>query len=180
MNELAKILVEMAPADTPNMDSAASVAEFVFGSRPVIIKRVGLVVTTALDTDNSVACTATMTRRPVAGSSSNAVSLGTFAIAAANSAVAAGKVVVKDLAITDHDGETAEDGSLRHEAPNSNITPPVTGHPGFLILPGQSFAITLDTNAECDSGAARAFVEYLPLGLSDVYDENVIYDTSDL
>jgi hypothetical protein len=33
----------------------------------------------------------------------------------------------------------------------------------WIILPGQSFALTLDTNAEADSGAVISFIEYIEL-----------------
>lgn len=166
-HDLIQKRFQVSAADTPNIDSAGAVAEFVFAN-PVIITKVGVIATTAVNPDNSVALTATLSRRPVLGSSSNAVTLGVFTMLAANASnLAAGSGVYKVCAIVDSDGETAEDYSAtqgrarRFEAPNSNITPPITGDYAWLILPGQSFAMTLDTNAEADSGAVVSFVEYI-------------------
>lgn len=156
--------IMMSAADTPNIDGAGAVAEF-FHAKPMIVTKVGVIATTAVDTDNSVALTATLSRRPVLGSSSNAVSLGTFTMAPANNTaeLPAGAVKYKELAIYDNDGETAEDGTLRNEAPNSNLVGPITGLEAYLILPGQSFAMTLDASAEADSGAVVSFIEYIEL-----------------
>lgn len=180
-----KIMRARAGADTPNIDSAGAVAEFAFPGGPVVIRRVGFDVTTAVVTDNSTACTATMSRRPVRGSAASAVTLGVFTFAAAGVDPAAGTVKYKDLAIADNDGETAEDydaaksRSTRNEAPNSNITAPQTGAEAFMILPGQSFALTLDANAEADSGAVEAWVEYEELPLRGPYmPATVTRDTS--
>jgi hypothetical protein len=153
----------VSAADTPNIDSAGAVAEFITAC-PAIITKVGVMVTTAVNPDNSVALTATLSRRPVLTSSSNAVTLGTFTIMAANATnLAVGAVRFKRLHIDDADGETAEDGTLRNEAPSSNITAAETGMNPWIILPGQSFALTLDTNAEADSGAVISFIEYIEL-----------------
>lgn len=172
-------------ADTPNIDGAGAVSEFAF-PMPVIVTRVGVTATTTVDTDNSVALTATLSRRPLRGSASNAVTLGVFAMAPANNAtrLVAGNTVYKDLAIVDHDGETAEDGSLRNVAPNRAIASPIPSPTifegtlatldkfnAFLILPGQSFAMTLDSNAEADSGAVVSFVEVIELPLdAEIFD----------
>lgn len=173
MHNLLRKYYKESAADTPNIDSAGAVAEFAW-PHPVIVTRVGVIATTAVDTDNSVALTATLSRRPVRGSSSNAVTLGVFTMAPANNTaqLPAGAMVYKDLAILDHDGETAEDGNLRNVAPNKGALSPygVSGQIDyenmFLILPGQAFAMTLDTNAEADSGAVVSFVEYIQLPFS--------------
>ena len=65
------------------------------------------------------------------------------------------------LPLLAEDYSATQGRARRFEAPNSNITPPITGDYAWLILPGQSFAMTLDTNAEADSGAVVSFVEYI-------------------
>jgi hypothetical protein len=176
-NNLRKAFYQAA-ADVPNIDGAGAVAEFAF-PMPVIVKKVGVRVTTAVVTDDTVALTATLSRRPVNGSASNPVTLGTFTISTGlDVTIPAGRVIYKDLAIVDHDGEVAEDGSQRNEAPNSNVVGPVDRMDGFLILPGQAFAMTLDTNAEADSGAVVGFVEVVELDYADIYGLNVVRDTS--
>lgn len=181
MHHLERIVRELAAADTPNIDSAGAVAEFQFAG-PVRLKRVGLIVTTEVNPDNSVALTLAMSRRVTLGSASGAVSLGVFTVMAANAAnLAVGKYVYKDLHIDDADGETAEDGTTRYEAPNSNLTSAFTRGNPFDIPAGQSFALTLESNAEADSGAVRAFVEYEHLPLSGPYRyelTNINEDTS--
>lgn len=182
MHDLLRTRYKVSAADTPNIDSAGAVSEFIFGG-PVLITKVGILVTTAVDPDNSTALTMTLTRRPVLTSSSNAVTLGTFHVmAAAASNLAAGSVVFKRCHIDDADGETAEDGSLRNEAPNSNITAPETGLDAWIILPGQSFAMTLASSAEADSGAVYSFVEYLELPWNGalVDQTNITEDTTDV
>lgn len=166
-HEVMNTYWQLSAADTPNIDSAGAVSEFIFPF-PVIIKKVALLVTTAVVTDNSTACTLTLTRRPVAGSSSNAVTLGTFNAIAAGVDPAAGSFIWADCLILDTDGETPEDSAgysrpVRFEAPNSNITAPETGEDAWTILPGQSFAMTLAANAEGDSGAVMSAVEYVAL-----------------
>lgn len=159
---------QLSAADTPNIDSAGAVSEFVFPF-PVTIKKVALIVTTAVVTDDSTACTLTLTRRPVVGSSSNAVTLGTFNAIAAGVDPAAGSFIWAPCIIADNDGEQPEDydadtsRAVRFEAPNSNITAPETGEDAWTILPGQSFAMTLASNAEGDSGAVYSAVEYVAL-----------------
>jgi hypothetical protein len=164
MHPNLKKIVKISAADTPNIDGAGAVSEFVHPV-PMLVTKVGIIATTAVDTDNSVALTATLSRRPVLGSSSNAVTLGVFTMAPANNTaeLPAGAVKYKELAILDHDGETAEDGSLRNEAPNSNLVGPITGLEAYLILPGQSFAMTLDSSAEADSGAVISWIEAIEL-----------------
>lgn len=182
MHELLKTNYQLSAADVPNIDSAGAVSEFVF-PMPVKIVKVGIIVTTAVNPDNSVALTATLSRRPTLNSATNAVSLGVFTVMAANATnLAAGTVVYKRLHIDDADGETAEDGSLRNEAPNSNLTAAETGLDPYVILPGQSFAITLDTNAEADSGAVVSFVEYvrLPFTGNLVNQTNITEDVSNV
>ena len=168
MHELMKTKFAIQASDVPNIDNSADASEFVFPN-PVIIKRVGLIVTTAVVTDNSVACTFQLSRRPVAGSASNAVGLGTFNAIAAGVDPAAGSVIWADCNVIDSDGETAEDGTTRYEAPNANITAPESRKNPWLILPGQSFAWTLDTNAHGDSGVVRGFVEYIDVPFTDGY-----------
>jgi len=169
-NLLKRVLI--SAADTPNIDSAGATSEFI-PVLPFVVTRVGILVTTAVDPDNSVAMTATLTRRVTVGSASSAVTLGTFKImAAAATNLAVGQIVYKDCHIDDADGETAEDGTTRYTAPSAGITAFETGFTGWLIPAGQSLCMTLDTNAEADSGAVMSFVEgyYLPLlsHLSDV------------
>jgi len=167
-HDLIQKRFSMAAADTPNVDSAGAVAEFVFPG-PVIITKVGLLVTTAIVTDNSVAMSATLSRRPIVGSTAGAVSLGVFNMIAAGVDPAAGAVIWAPTNIPDLDGEQPEDYSAvqgrasRNEAPNSNIVVIEVGANPWAIYPGQSFAMTLDTNAEGDSGAGRAWVEYIEL-----------------
>lgn len=171
MHPVAVSRVLISAADTPNIDSAGAVSEFI-PVLPFVVTRVGILVTTAVDPDNSVAMTATLTRRVTVGSASSAVTLGVFKImAAAATNLAVGQIVYKDLHIDDGDGETAEDGTLRFTAPSAGITAHATGVNPWLIPAGQSFAMTLDTNAEADSGAVISFIEgyYLPL-LSNIAD----------
>jgi hypothetical protein len=165
-------VVLVSAADTPNIDGAGAVAEFI-PVLPLVVTRVGVLVTTAVNPDNSVAMTAALSRRITVGSASSEVNIGTFKIMAANATnLAVGQIVYKDLHIDDSDGETAEDGTTRNTAPSAALTTAVTGLTPFLIPAGQSFAMTLETNAEADSGAVISFVEgyYLPLlsHLSDV------------
>lgn len=169
-NDFVQKRYQVSAADTPNIDSAGATSEFIF-AEPVIITKCGIIATTAVNPDNSVALTATLSRRVAAGTVGTPVTLGVFTMLAANATdLAIGKGVFKVCAIVDADGETAEDYSAtqaksrRFEAPNSNITPPITGDYAWLILPGQSFVMTLDTNAEADSGAVVSFVEYISCG----------------
>lgn len=158
-------VVLVSAADTPNIDSAGATSEFI-PVLPFVVTRVGVLATTAVNPDNSVAMTAALSRRVTVGSASSEVNIGTFKIMAANATnLAVGQLVYKDLHIDDSDGETAEDGTTRNEAPSSNLTAAVTGFTPFLIPAGQSFCMTLETNAEADSGAVMSFVEgyYLPL-----------------
>ena len=166
---------QLSAADTPNIDSAGAVSEFVFAG-PVVITRVGLFVTTAVNPDNSVAMTAALSRRPTIGSASSEVNLGTWLIMAANAAnLAVGTVVYKDLHIDDADGEAPEDFNAnnkarRFEAPNSNLVGATiqggTLANPYMIPPSQSFAITLETNAEADSGAVYSWVEFYELPIN--------------
>lgn len=182
----AKFVRYAAAADTPNIDSSGAAAEFAFPGGPVRVLRVGVDVTTAVVSDNSTALDLTMTRRPVRGSTSNAVTLGTFRVAAAGVDPAAGAVIYKDLAIVDNDGEQPEDYSAsasrakRFEAPNADITGPITKMDPFIILPGQSLALTLAANAEADSGAVQAWVEVEELPLTGVFKAgaNISRDTT--
>ena len=93
-----KIMRKQSAADTPNIDATGATSEFHFAGGPVIVRRVGVDVTTAVVSDNSVACTATMSRRAVIGSTGTVVALGVFKIAAAGVDPAAGSVIYKDLA----------------------------------------------------------------------------------
>jgi hypothetical protein len=188
MHELMRIVPLLSAADTPNIDSAGATSEFIPGL-PFVVTRVGIVVTTEVNPDNSVAMTAALSRRPTIGSSSGEVALGTFAIMAAAAAnLAVGTVVYKDLHIDDEDGETPEDydantsRAKRNEAPNSNLTAAITDQNPYLIPASQSFCMTLDTNAEADSGAVRSFVEgyYVPLTAGVVLSTAaLVRDTSD-
>lgn len=164
-------VVLISAADTPNIDSAGAVSEFI-PVLPFVATRVGILVTTAVNPDNSVALTMEMERRVTVGSASSAVTLGTFTVmAAAATNLAVGQIVYKDLHIDDSDGEQPEDydantsRARRYEAPSADITVHATGLHPFLIPAGQSFALTLDSNAEADSGAVISFLEgyYLPL-----------------
>jgi len=181
MHDLERIRYQVSAADTPNIDSAGAVSEFVFAG-PVIITKFGVTVTTAVDPDNSTALTMTLTRRPTLNSATNAVTLGTFTMMTANQAnLAAGSVKFKRLHIDDANGETAEDGTLRFEAPNSNISAAYTGADPWVILPGQSFAATLAASAEADSGAVISWVEYiqLPWNGTAVAGTNITEDVTD-
>ena len=142
-------------ADTPNIDSDNDAAEIVFAG-PVEIVRVGFIATTAVANAAGTVDIA-VRRRPVAGADANQVELATFRLTTTTTR-AAGSVCYKDLWVADNDGETAEDGTTRNEAPNSNITAPETGARAFTILPGQS--LELKVVEPGDSGAGRAFVEY--------------------
>lgn len=163
LNKMTMLLA----ADTPNIDSAGAVGEFVF-SDPVLVTKVGILVTTTVVTDNSNDCDFTLTRRPTVGSASGAVTLGTFKAIAAGVDPAAGAFNWAKCVIADTDGESPEDAAghsapVRFEAPNSNISAPETGMEGFVILPGQSLAMTLEADAEADSGAVRGWCEYIRL-----------------
>ena len=186
MHDLLRKRYMLAAADTPNIDGAAAVAEFVFPN-PVIITKVGHIVTTAVVSDDAVLLTATLSRRPTVGSATNAESLGVYRMQEGlDTTVAAGAVRWKQLAIPDHDGETAEDGNTRNVAPNKQFDSAfaVAGsydrHNPYLILPGQSFAMTLDASAEADSGAVRAWVEYveLPFNGEPIAGTNITRDTT--
>jgi len=163
MHENLRITRMQSAADTPNIDSAGAVSEFLVEG-PALLKRVGIIVTTAVNPDNAVALTLALSRRPTPGSSSGEVNIGTFRVMAANAAnLAVGSVVYKDLHIDDADGEVAEDGTTRFEAPSSNLTAYLTAKNPFIIPPGQTFAMTLEASAEADSGAVVSFVEYVQL-----------------
>lgn len=170
----------VSAADTPNVDGAGAVAEFVFGG-PVRVTRVGLIFTTAFVADATVGLGYTMSRRPIVGSTAGAVTLGVFQVSAAAQNRAAGAVVFKDLYLLDLDGETAEDGTKRYEAPNANVAGPEAGLNGFDILPGQSFALTGVAASEGDSGAAISFVEVIDMPWNDglVDQANIFEDVSD-
>ncbi len=174
MAEILQKRFAMLAADTPNIDSSQAAGEFIFAG-PVLITKVGLTVTTAVVTDNSADCDLILSRRPVAGSSSNEVALGIFKAIAAGVDPAAGSVQWAHTNVIDTDGEQPEDydadtsRAWRNEAPNSNITAAETGENPWVILPGQSFAMTLESGAEGDSGAVRGWVEYIELPYNSKY-----------
>ena len=64
--DLQKVVLVSA-ADTPNIDSAGAVAEFI-PVLPFVVTRVGILATTAVNPDNSVAMTAALSRRITVGS----------------------------------------------------------------------------------------------------------------
>lgn len=165
-------------ADDLNIDSDNDTSEFIFAGGPVRIKRVSLVVTTAV-VNAADTVEVELYRYPVAGSSSNAVLLGTWLITGTTTR-AAGAYCFKDCHVDDADGETAEDGSLRFEAPDSNTTAAVTGYSVWDIPAGSSFAMKVVEAA--DSGVVIPAVEFVLLPLAGAYLDrtNVFQDVSDV
>ena len=162
--------------DDVNIDSGASVLELVFAN-PVIITRVGFIVTTAV-VNAAGAVKIDLKRRPVVGANANQVALMTFTLTGTTTR-AAGAVCWKDCVVLDKDGEIAEDGSQRNEAPNSNIVGPLAKFDPMMILPGQSLELSVSEAA--DSGAGRYFVEYitLPFDGQPVHGTNIFEDVTD-
>lgn len=175
MNDLLKKRREVGAVDDVNIDSAGDNHEIVFGG-PVLLTRVGFIVTTAV-ANAAGTVEIDVRRRPVAGADANHVELATFTLTGTTTR-AAGAVCFKDLAILDRDGETAEDGTTRYEAPNSNITAAITGDSPFVIPVGQS--LELDVAEAADSGAGRYFIEYIELPFNGHYvtQSNVFEDTT--
>lgn len=175
MHELLQKHYAQTASDDLNIDSDNDTSEFIFNA-PVKITRVTAVVTTAV-VNAAGTVDVELYRYPVAGSSSNAVLLGTWRLTTTTTR-AAGAFCYKDLHIDDADGETAEDGSLRNEAPNSNITAAETGLDPFWILPGQSFAMKVVEPG--DSGVVTAGVEYIqgPFAGELIDGTNVFRDTT--
>lgn len=164
MNNLLTKTRVVGEVDDVNIDSAGDNHELVFGG-PVLITRVGFIVTTAV-VNAAGTVEIDVRRRPVAGADANHVELCTFTLTGTTTR-AAGAVCYKDCYVADTDGETAEDGSRRYEAPNSNITAPISGYDPFIIPMGQS--LELDVAEAADSGAGRFFVEYIELPLAGVF-----------
>lgn len=166
MNDLLKKQRIVGAVDDVNIDSAGDNHEIVFGG-PVLITRVGFIVTTAVANATGTV-EIDVRRRPVAGADANHVELCTLTVTTTTTR-AAGAVVYKDCYVADTNGETAEDGSLRFEAPNSEITVPITGYDAFIIPMGQSLELDVDATNVADSGAGRYFIEYIDLPLTGVF-----------
>lgn len=172
-NSLMKQQV-VGAVDDVNIDSAGDNHELVFAN-PVRITRVGFIVTTAV-ANAAGTVEVDIRRRPVAGADANHVEIATLTVTGTTTR-AAGAVVYKDLWIADNDGETAEDGLQRNEAPNANITAALTGYDPLIILPGQS--LELDVAEAADSGAGRFFVEYEVLPFTGAFlGSNVFEDVT--
>lgn len=178
MNYLLKRGYVVGAVDDVNIDSGGDNHEVVFAT-PVRIRRVGFIVTTAV-ADAAGSTQVTIRRRPVAGADANHVDMGTLVVTSGGVTRAAGSYVYKDCHIDDADGEIAEDGLVRHEAPSSNIVPaypqggvingvqqqPYKSDP-WIIPVGQS--LELDVAEAADSGAGRFVVEYDELPLAAAY-----------
>lgn len=138
--------------------TAADVKFLFTPARPVDVVRWGYIVTTAKDASSMAL---TLSHRPVAGSASNKVVIGTITDAAAR---AAGAVVYQEpgeLATDAATQSTAEDGSLRNVAPAGR----------FHVIPGEELSIEL-TDVANSTGAGYVFIEYLeyPFAGVDVAD----------
>jgi len=175
MHELLQKRWVQNASDDLNIDSDNDTSEFIFGG-PVKVTRVFATVTTGV-TNAAGTVDVELYRYPVAGSSSNAVLLGTWRLTTTTTR-AAGAFCYKDLHIDDTDGETAEDGTLRFEAPNSNITAAATDLDPFIIPPGQSFAMKVVEPG--DAGVVIPGVEFVQLPFSGTFIDgtNVFRDTT--
>ena len=174
MHNLLNKQTLVGAVDDVNIDSGGDNHEIVFAN-PVLITRVGFIVTTAV-ANGAGTVEIDVRRRPVAGADANHVEIATFTLTGTTTR-AAGAVCYKDLWVADNDGETAEDGLQRNEAPNANITAALTGYDPLLILPGQS--LELDVAEAADSGAGRYFVEYVELPFTGAYlGSNVFEDVT--
>lgn len=139
-------------ADSPNLDSAANVAEFAPGV-PITVWEVGYIATTAV-VHNSADGVITITRRPVAGSASNAVTLDTFTFVTNGQTVAAGKGKKSKVTANVAQATSLVDNSLIDESP--------TG--AFQILPGESIALTVTVASA--SGVGQGWIRYSEGGLN--------------
>ena len=141
-------------ADSPNIDSGSNVAEFI-PAVPIDVIEAGIIATTAIvhNSDNVVV---TISKRPVAGSSSNAVTLKTWTVVPNAATLAAGKGSKVRISAAVAQATSTMDGSLIDESP--------TGM--FQILPGQSIALTVTTAAA--SGAGVGWLRYSEGGLNAV------------
>jgi len=177
MHELLKKERIVHAGDDLNIDSDNDYDEYVFGG-PVSVRRVGCVVTTGV-TNAAGTVDVELYRRPTAGSSTNEVLLGTWRLTTTTTR-AAGAFLYKDLHIDDADGETAEDGTLRNEAPSSDVTAPETSMDPWVILPGQSFAMKVVEPG--DAGVVIPFVEVVQLPLTGPYADqaNVFVDVTNV
>ncbi len=152
--------------DDLNIDSSGDNTEIVFAT-PVRLRRVGFIATTAVANAAGVVLIK-LRRRPVVGADANHVELGSFQVTDTTTR-AAGSYTYKDLHIDDADGETAEDGTLRFEAPSSNISPVITGDDPWVIPMGQSLELDMGSADLADSGAGQWTLEYDELPMTGPY-----------
>lgn len=152
-------------ADSPNIDAAGGEVFFQW-PHAAYIHRVAVMVTTAVNPDNTEHLDIEVFRNPTAQSETGRVSLGVFRVMLANATnLAVGAIVYKDLHVDDADGETAEDGTTRNVAPEAIFDTAATGTKlKNLIKVGESLQLELQASAEADSGAVVTWVEYTELG----------------
>lgn len=177
MHQLLKRGFVVTAIDAVNIDSATD-NELIAFATPVRIRRVGAIVTTAVANAAGIV-TVEIKRRPLEGTDANQVVLGTFQLTTTVTR-AAGSYIYKDCHIDDADGETAEDGSLRNEAPSSNITPAIAGDDPWVIPLGQ--VLELEVVEAADSGAVRMVIEYDELPVTGMYIDqaNVFKDVTNV
>lgn len=130
--------------------STGVVGVFNFGV-PVEILRAGIVVDDNEALVVGAGVVLTVKKYLVPGSSTNAVTLGTISKTAD---VAKGSIVYSDFSLGDVDGETAEDGALRHVAPRDEQ------NNKFIVAMGQQVVFDL-TDAADTSGKGQIFVQYV-------------------
>lgn len=141
---------------------------------PIEILRFGIIVDSAEALDVGVSFSIDLIKYPTAGSSTNAVTIGTITRTAD---VAAGGVVVNNLdaepAQTSGDDTlysgTTSQTSLVNTAPRDRTTVPTK----YQIMPGQQVVFDL-TDAADTAGKGYVFIEYVERGWVDADVSNLI------
>lgn len=160
MHDLLQVRTAVYPAQgaaitTDLVDFGGStgvVAVMNFGV-PIEVIRMGLTVDDNELLDVGAGFSIALKKYLIPGSSTNAVTLGTITSTAD---VAKGDGLYNNLNTGDTDGETAEDGSLRHESPRNNFD---DGNK-FIVYPGQQLVFDL-TDAADTSGKGNVWVQYV-------------------
>lgn len=132
--------------------STGVVAVMNFG-HPIEVLRMGLVVDDNELLDVGAGFAIALKKYLIPGSATDAVTLGTITRTAD---VPKGEIVINNLNTGDTDGETAEDGELRHESPRNNFD---DGNK-FIVGVGEQLVFDL-TDAADTSGKGQVFVQYV-------------------
>lgn len=170
LNVETRVYPEVGAAITTDLvdfgGSTGVVAVMNFG-HPIEVIGFGLLVDDNEKLDVGVGMVVTLKKYLYPGSSTNAVTLGTIT-RGTDEDVDKGKGLINLLRTGDEDGETAEDGSLRHESPRNTYE---DGNK-YIVKAGEQLVFDL-TNAADTSGKGQVFVKYVKLPMADYYDDGV-------